>query len=673
MKRNFSLWLAALLAVMLFSCQKDTFFKEDETRISPVSGFASINGFTNSCLDELDTAYVNQVHRVLSQIVYNKSKQLNQDVGVYGTPVWEGTMSYMEDNEMVSVTPLADPNSSSVKSLLMIKAYGNGYAYVFYPRQYAESQTYGEEDFNPLDFFDLCDCYLYCDEGEIELRDNGPGGCFDFNGFKAKWKHFQKWLGGILEEIGDFFGGGSAGGNNSGTFGSGGWGWGGSIGTGPFGGVLDGPSSSTGYSNNGTGGNPNFNFGATFEQIQQMIALLEQFRIDEGISVLSIVLLDLVPAYCADEVGNFNHCALEALKTYIASNTHITETNWNTSSPNRKYLSDIVEFLFENNNSSDAGKTVEVLLDIAAGTETPLTQQQFKELLDAFDLYFDDPENNAEQLVDELMEQNIDPLAVDPAHAQLEGEYNEYDDGAEWGGFTGGNFWGKTTPIRTDLKTRYPSQAQRIDKFFACRILGPALEEAALESLGVPKNTTNFGGAIPDGKKTDYLIEPSLIHNQPFFIEVKGRFGNSFDYSSQWGQFQNYLNYLESHSHLSNSTIQHGLYLIMPSGVGLSQTIKNAASAQNIPLYLSYVELNDNDVNQFRVQSPTLVNFNGLNYSGHAFSWLPGSLLKSAAERRKRYYIGLKYQSTVIDFQKYANIFEASYLIPNVELPCSED
>lgn len=663
MKRNCSLWLAALLA-LLFACQKDSFLKEDQNDLSPLNGFTTTNGFTNSCLDELDTAYVNQVHRVLSQIVYNKSKQLNQEAGSYGTPVWEGTMSYIEDNAMVSVTPLADPASSSVKSLLMIKAYGNGYAYVFYPRQYAESLTYGEEDFNPLDFFDLCDCYLYCDGREIELRD-GPGDCFNFNGFEEKWKHFKRWLGGILEEVGDFFGGGSAGGNNSGTLGGGGWGWGGSIGTGPFGGVIDSPSSSTGFSNNGTSGNPNFNFGATFEQIQRMIALLEQFRIDEGISVPSIVLLDLVPPYCADEVSNFNHCALEALKTYVASNTHITETNWNTSSPNRKYLSDIVEFLFENNNSPDAGKTVEVLLDIAAGTETPLTQQQFKELLDAFDLYFDDPENNAEQLFDALITQNINPLAVDPAHAQLEGEYNVYDNGSGWDGFTVGKIWEVAGPIKQDLRDRYPNRQQVIEALFHCNVIGLAFEEAVLASLGIPKNTTEYNGRIPDGKVDDFISDNFTLYPQPFFIEAKARLGSTFDYSGTqpWAQFTAYLAYLEAHAYADN-TIQHGLYLILPAGVSLAQTVKDAASAQNVPLYVSYVELKNNDINQFRVTAPKLVNFSNLNYSGHLiFGWSPGSAVKYFAERMKRDKVGLKFQPVLIDFQKHADKFEMSHLI----------
>ncbi|MDZ4680012.1 MAG: hypothetical protein SH848_05945 [Saprospiraceae bacterium] len=83
----------------------------------------------------------------------------------------------------------------------------------------------------------------------------------------------------------------------------------------------------------------------------------------------------------------------------------------------------------------------------------------------------------------------------------MEGEFDEYDAGAGWGGFTGGDFWGKTNQIRQSLKTQYASQANKIDNFFPCRVLGPALVEAALLSLGVPKNTTNFGGQFLMAKK----------------------------------------------------------------------------------------------------------------------------------------------------------------------------
>ena len=72
---------------------------------------------------------------------------------------------------------------------------------------------------------------------------------------------------------------------------------------------------------------------------------------------------------------------------------------------NAEIAHDIDVFLDAENRSENARKVVNILIDIAAGTETPLTTQQFKELLDAFDLYFDDPENNAEQLVDALIAQ----------------------------------------------------------------------------------------------------------------------------------------------------------------------------------------------------------------------------------------------------------------------------
>lgn len=189
--------------------------------------------------------------------------------------------------------------------------------------------------------------------------------------------------------------------------------------------------------------------------------------------------------------------------------------------------------------------------------------------------------------------------------------------------------------------------------------------------MGIPKNNALYGGRIPDGKTVDYLHNFFIAHEQPFFIEVKARLGSTFDYGSQLGQLTDYLAYLQNNSNMANTTIIHGLYLILPAGVELASNVKNAASAQNVPLYVSYVELKDNNVSQFRVKAPELVNFSNLNYSGHLlFGWVPGGVIKDASERRKRDYIGLKHQPVLIDFQKFADEFETSHLIGSQAPDC---
>jgi hypothetical protein len=343
----------------------------------------------------------------------------------------------------------------------------------------------------------------------------------------------------------------------------------------------------------------------------------------------------------------------------------LTELEMNWLLEHGEIARDIDVFLDAENRSEDAKKVVNILIDIANSTETPLTQQQFKELLDAFDLYFDDPENNAEQLFDALIEQNINPLAVDPAHARLEGEYNEYDNSSGWGDYTVSNIWEVAGPIKQDLMNRYPDDDDEIEDFFTCKVIGLAFEEAVLASLGIPKNTTYYNGRVPDGKVDDFISDNFTAYPQPFFIEVKARLGSTFDYSGTqpWAQFTAYLAYLEAHAYADN-TISHGLNLILPAGVSLAQTVKDAASAKNVPLYVSYVELKNNDISQFRVKAPELVNFSNLDYSGHLiFGWSPGPVVKYFAERMKREKIGLKFQPVLIDFQKHADKFEMSHLI----------
>ncbi|MFM9951858.1 MAG: hypothetical protein ACKV1O_28260 [Saprospiraceae bacterium] len=622
MKQNFLPLLIQLALIFLFTaCHKDL---DSEEKNGSTQNFPVQHDFLNASYHNTilfdENCFVPQLRKTIAnEVMMELAEREAEDAGFleviqkhYGTPVWDASFYgkiLLPDDFMV--VPLLKNGVDSTESILYAIKDANGHFDIFLLKKRDVIRFLNSAQANPVDLpnvsgllelFNACDCMLFCKAGsnpgivvspdrlqfrndwllvESEAPNNPEHDCRP----GVKISYTLVWA--------ECRGGGGNSGDGADIFGT----------------TLGGGGSS---------GNPSYSFGATILEIDRMIALLEQFRIDENITVPASMLLDLVPFYCADEIANFNYCALEALKSYIASNTQITETNWNTSSPNRKYLSDIVEFLFENNNSPDAGKIVEVLLDIAAGTETPLTQQEFKELLDAFNLYFDDPENNAEQLFDALIAQNINPLAVDPAHAQLEGEYNEYDNGSGWDDFDVDKIWTEVGPIKQDFRDRYPNRLQVIEALFHCNVIGLAFEEAVLASLGIPKNTTEYNGRIPDGKVDDFISDNFTLYPQPFFIEAKARLGSTFDYSGTqpWAQFTAYLAYLEAHAYADN-TIQHGLYLILPAGVSLAQTVKDAASAKNVPLYVSYVELKNNDVSQFRVKAPELVNFSNLNYSGH--------------------------------------------------------
>jgi hypothetical protein len=204
------------------------------------------------------------------------------------------------------------------------------------------------------------------------------------------------------------------------------------------------------------------------------------------------------------------------------------------------------------NWSGQAIAVSKALIEIAVASGEKLTTRQLTGLLNAFRLYFEYPEENVEQLVDAFIENGIDPLAVDPAHAALDDKPKTYEyPGIRWSDMTVRKFWEKAGPIKKDLLFRFPKKDSTIQSLFPCKIIGNAFEEAVLGSFGIPKNTQNLNGCVPDGLTSMKIIggdSPGSVHFQPNIIEIKARMGSTFDYQNQWNQFLCYLNYLQTNS-----------------------------------------------------------------------------------------------------------------------------
>ena len=253
---------------------------------------------------------------------------------------------------------------------------------------------------------------------------------------------------------------------------------------------------------------------------------------------------------------------------------------------------------------------------------------------------------------------------------------------SEWADLTPLKIWELAGPIKQDLKSRYPSQSSKIDDWFPCRVLGVAFERAVLNSLAIQNNTASLPGysSIPDGLVTRKITDfPNGQFWIPNVIEVKGRFSTGpnpiFDYSGQQLQLQDYLNYLQGVAY--NSTLAHGLYLILPSGVTLGQNIVNQANAQNIPIFFSTVEQNKDIPNEIRVKPLDFVNVSNIDRSDLLFNFLPDFVVEIAVRRQfqNSNYSNpkLRYINATLDIQQAANDFEVSYLIPNVTpLECSD-
>jgi hypothetical protein len=140
-------------------------------------------------------------------------------------------------------------------------------------------------------------------------------------------------------------------------------------------------------------------------------------------------------------------------------------------------------FLAIQNWSGQAISVSKALIEIAVASGEKLTTRQLTGLLNAFRLYFEDPEENVEQLVDAFIENGIDPLAVDPAHAALDDKPKTYEyPGTKWTDMTIDKFWEKTGQIKENLRSGFPDKLARIEALFPCVVIGPAFEEAVLSS-----------------------------------------------------------------------------------------------------------------------------------------------------------------------------------------------
>lgn len=151
---------------------------------------------------------------------------------------------------------------------------------------------------------------------------------------------------------------------------------------------------------------------------------------------------------------------------------------------------------------------------------------------------------------------------------------------------------------------------------------------------------------------------------------MKGRFSTTdpvFDYGQRAKQYRVYRNYILQNTHLPLSSLSHGIYLILPDGVTLAQSLLDLANAQNIPIYLSGVEVDQNNPNIARVKWPEVVNFDALNRSDLFANYLPDSFFRWGMPRNLAKWNGLNFSNATLDLQQAADEFASSHLDTNNE------
>lgn len=394
---------------------------------------------------------------------------------------------------------------------------------------------------------------------------------------------------------------------------------------------------------------------------------------------------------CADQ-GAFNVWALNELLGYnynVSLPQSIQDEALNASDFTSTLAYKVFSFLEDHDDESSDNKFL--INQILSLDEQYLSQNLKKEFVDALDLFFDAPDNlqSLDNFIDFLDLKNINGLAVFEENVVQDYDFAPDSDWpGSWENYTPSKIWSIAGPIKTALKNAYPNQKSKIDNFFACRVLGPALEKAVLGSLNIPKNNSALpiSGKIPDGLAYTGLLDPlfpnNSVPNIPRIVEVKGRFSVSpnanFDYSNQMAQFQGYLQDLTQYNPVSQSIVLHSLTLILPSGILIDEeNIINQCTANNVPIFTSNIEVDTGNPNEIFVNRIMLLNDIGeLDRSGHLFSFLPDNVFEHLLEKHHSGSLNMNppfdYDSFIIDFQEAANAFEISYLIPN-QTPNDDD
>lgn len=179
--------------------------------------------------------------------------------------------------------------------------------------------------------------------------------------------------------------------------------------------------------------------------------------------------------------------------------------------------------------------------------------------------------------------------------------------------------WQLADNVKARLLDDYPEKAALINQLFPCRVLGPALENAVLESLGRNNFASTNSSALlpglsrkPDGYHKVLLNGASPAGYYHTFTEVKGVFSTAqnpvFDYSNQMGQFTDYITWLRDNKY--QGIVPNEFYLVLPAGVAVDENLITTASNANIQFIVSGLEQSLFNEEEIRVSKPVCQNFN---------------------------------------------------------------
>lgn len=408
----------------------------------------------------------------------------------------------------------------------------------------------------------------------------------------------------------------------------------------------------------------------------QLVGMVEEFRSTHCGSLSTNQLFGVINPACFEEPEAFDECASWSMLNWFQSHVVLSPPQIALLESDEDLVCEGLSLFFDLASAGYSLGEIDDIISVAlADSETLILITNFLE---------EHGEGNPDlldELVYFLVANSIYEFGdiSDFIESYSSQEEDRYDTP-----LTSGGIWSIATPIKQDLLNRYPSDAAKINNFFICRVMAMAFEDVVLESLenfddrNAPLPGSSGTGARPDGYHARSFrgAHSEWVANGLHVItEVKTKFTSppTFDWSSNLSQFTQYRTFLATNQY--EGQMPNTLYLVLPAGIEVNQSIIDACSSQNIQIIVSEVQISSVWGSDWvRVSNPVSKNEYELDYHPSlAIPWLarrfPTNHLKSPIGGQFSY----RYVNFKAALESRAAQFEQSYLQDNTLVTCPDE
>jgi len=409
-----------------------------------------------------------------------------------------------------------------------------------------------------------------------------------------------------------------------------------------------------------------------------LVGMVEDFRSTYCGSLSTTQLFGIINPACFEEPESFNECASWSMFNWLQSQVVLSPQQIALLEADEDLVCEGLSFFLD---LANAGYSLGEMDDIISIVLTdPEGLMQITDFLDQHSGANPDLLND---LVYFLLANAIYEFGDISDFIE---EYSPQDEDISGGPLTTGEIWVIANPIKQSLKNRYASDQEKINKinnFFICRVLAMAFEDVVLSSLenfdtrNSPLPGNSGSGPRPDGYHAQSFrgAHSEWVTNGYHVItEVKTKFTTPpiFSWSSNPSQLTEYLNFLNTRQY--EGQFPNTLYLVLPAGIEVDQSVVEACTNRNVRLVVSEVQISYLNPDLVRVSNPVSKNEDELNYHPNLmFPWLarkfPTNDLKSPISGQFSY----RYVDFKAALEARAALFEQTYLQGNASISCPDE